>query len=158
VKVVSDTSPICYLILIGEIDLLPRLYGRIYIPQRVAVELKHPKAPSIVRNWIGSPPAWVEILAVSPRVSPGLELLQAGEREAILLTENLSAGLVIMDDRRARDAALKRGLPVTGLLGVLGRAAEKKLVALPDAFDRLLQTSFRADPRFLRALLARYSQ
>jgi predicted nucleic acid-binding protein len=47
---------------------------------------------------------------------------------------------------------------VTGLLGVLGRAAEKKLVALPEAFERLLKTSFRIDPRFLRALLAQYSQ
>jgi predicted nucleic acid-binding protein len=33
--VVSDTSPICYLILVGQIDLLPRLYGQVVIPQAV---------------------------------------------------------------------------------------------------------------------------
>jgi len=158
VKVVSDTSPICYLVLIGEIDLLPALYGRIYIPQRVAAELSHPKAPPTVRNWIGQPPAWLEILEVRPRPSPGLKLLQAGERETILLTEDLGAGLVILDDRRARDAALRLGFTVTGLLGVLGRAAERKWVALPEVFERLLQTSFRTDPQFLKALLAQYSQ
>jgi predicted nucleic acid-binding protein len=26
---VADTSPICYLILIGEIDLLPKIFGEV---------------------------------------------------------------------------------------------------------------------------------
>jgi len=33
--VVSDTSPICYLLLIGEIELLPQLYGQVIIPRIV---------------------------------------------------------------------------------------------------------------------------
>lgn len=32
--VVADTTPINYLILIEEIDVLPKLYGRIIIPER----------------------------------------------------------------------------------------------------------------------------
>jgi predicted nucleic acid-binding protein len=28
---VADTSPICYLILIGEIDLLPKLFSRVLV-------------------------------------------------------------------------------------------------------------------------------
>lgn len=31
----ADTSPICYLLLIAEIDLLPRLYKQVLIPQVV---------------------------------------------------------------------------------------------------------------------------
>lgn len=33
--VISDTSPICYLLLIQQIHLLPLLYGRVFIPERV---------------------------------------------------------------------------------------------------------------------------
>lgn len=37
--VVSDTSPICYLLLINQIDILQILYDSITIPQTVADEL-----------------------------------------------------------------------------------------------------------------------
>jgi predicted nucleic acid-binding protein len=43
--VVADTSPINYLVLIAQINLLPRLYTRILIPPAVLAELKHPLAP-----------------------------------------------------------------------------------------------------------------
>lgn len=33
--VVSDTSPICYLLLINQIDILPTLYNSVTIPQVV---------------------------------------------------------------------------------------------------------------------------
>lgn len=33
--IVSDTSPVCYLLLIGEIELLPQLYGQVLIPTKV---------------------------------------------------------------------------------------------------------------------------
>lgn len=157
-KVVSDTSPICYLALIEELELLPALYGRIYIPEAVAAELKHPKAPAILRSWIESSPEYLEIVKARSRVSSDLEGLHVGEREAILLAEDLGAELVIMDDRRAREAALKRGIEVTGLLGLLGQAAERELVSLPDVFERLQRTSFRTTPKFLRTLLDRYSR
>lgn len=157
-KVVSDTSPICYLLLIGEIELLPALFGRIYVPEIVAAELKHPKAPSNLQSWMGRPPAWLEIVTAPARASYGLEQLQAGEREAILLSEDLGADLLILDDRKAREAALGRGLEVTGLLGVLGRAAEKNLIVLSEAFERLRQTSFRTDTRLLKALLDRHDR
>jgi len=37
---VADTSPICYLILIGEIDLLPKLFSQVLVPE--AVSSSHP--------------------------------------------------------------------------------------------------------------------
>ncbi len=38
--VVSDTSPLNYLILIGEEELLPKLFGRVVIPNAVFGELQ----------------------------------------------------------------------------------------------------------------------
>lgn len=37
--VVADASPICYLLLIGYVDLLQRLFGQVVIPQAVHDEL-----------------------------------------------------------------------------------------------------------------------
>jgi predicted nucleic acid-binding protein len=43
--VVADTSPINYLILIGEIEILTEMYGRVVIPHAVREELLRPSAP-----------------------------------------------------------------------------------------------------------------
>jgi len=48
--VIADTTPINYLILIQEIDVLASLYGRVVIPTAVYEELKCTVAPPSVRN------------------------------------------------------------------------------------------------------------
>ena len=45
--VVSNTSPLNYLILIGQIELLPQLYGRVLIPRSVHEELNAPETPDL---------------------------------------------------------------------------------------------------------------
>ena len=42
---VFDTRPLNYLILIGYIDVLPKLFDEILIPRAVADELSHHEAP-----------------------------------------------------------------------------------------------------------------
>jgi predicted nucleic acid-binding protein len=63
--VVSGTSPIRYLVRIGQIDLLPRLFERILIPSVVADELRHSSAPTAVQAWINLSPAWAEVWPVA---------------------------------------------------------------------------------------------
>ena len=46
--VIADTSPLNYLILIDAVDLLPRLYQRVVLPQAAWDELKHFLAPASV--------------------------------------------------------------------------------------------------------------
>lgn len=43
---VTDTSPILYLLLIGEVDLLPKVFGEVLAPSAVMDELGHPSAPA----------------------------------------------------------------------------------------------------------------
>ena len=43
--VVSDTSPLNYLVLIGAIDVLPQLFGEVYVPPRVMQELQRSRTP-----------------------------------------------------------------------------------------------------------------
>jgi predicted nucleic acid-binding protein len=83
--VVSDASPIHYLALIGESELVRALYGRVLIPDSVVIELTHPRTPEVVKQWIESHPAWLEVARPtrpSPDVMPNLH---RGERDALLL-------------------------------------------------------------------------
>ena len=154
-RVVSDTSPICYLLLIGHVEILPRLFGQIAVPQMVRQELAHPGAASEVRGWIARPPGWLVVHDVPVEPAPDLARLHQGEREAILLASRLSADLLLLDDRRARQAASGRRIGVTGLLGILDLAAKADLLALPEAVESLRRTSFRVEPRLLKGLLER---
>ncbi len=54
--IVSNTSPINYLILIGHINLLPKMFKQIIIPQEVYHELSDAAAPLSVQTWIATPP------------------------------------------------------------------------------------------------------
>jgi predicted nucleic acid-binding protein len=58
--VVADTGPPHYLVLIDAIDVLPKLFGRVLIPETVAVELGHAATPAAVRAWIDAAPPWLE--------------------------------------------------------------------------------------------------
>ncbi|MCI0563690.1 MAG: DUF3368 domain-containing protein [Nitrososphaera sp.] len=155
-KVVSNTSPICYLRLIDEIQVLPALFGEIIIPEAVSSELKSEKAPDLLREWIMQPPAWLKIQPVSAITDSSLNRLHAGEREAIILAQNLSADLVLLDEKAARQIALQRGLRVIGLLGILAEASAKGLVDLLTAVEHLRHTNFRASPSLLKKLLDRH--
>ena len=55
--VVSDTSPLNYLVLIERVHVLPTLFGRVVAPVAVIAELGHPATPTVVRAWAADPPA-----------------------------------------------------------------------------------------------------
>lgn len=151
--VVSDTSSICYLLLIDQIDLLPQLYGNVTIPQAVSEELAAASSLAVLQNWIGQPPNWLEIRRVELLLDPTLEKLDPGEQEAIFLGEQLRADLVVLDDKAARQIAQARGLKIIGLLGILRDAARAGLIELKPTIERLQNTDFRVAPSLLRRLI-----
>ena len=59
-----------------------------------------------------------------------------------------------MDEREGVEAARRLGLAIAGTLGVLDRAAERRLIDLAAAIAGLRQTNFRIDPGILDRLLA----
>ena len=142
--VVSDTSPINYLILIDQIDLLATLFQQIIIPQAVYSELSDASAPAPVQTWIATPPDWLKIQSVNQPSDAIVDLLDPGEREAILLAQELNANLLLLDDMKARRAAIEKEFVVTGILGILDQAATMKLINLPFAIQNLQNTSFWA--------------
>jgi predicted nucleic acid-binding protein len=80
--------------------------------------------------------------------------LGAGESAAIALAAELHADLLLMDDRRGVAVALRKGLLVTGTMGLLTRAAKRGMLDLAEAFDRLKGTNFRYRQDIMDALLA----
>lgn len=107
----------------------------------------------MVRAWCSGPPDWFELKALSKN-DPSLKLT-GGEREVILLAEEIRADLLLMDERTGRREAILRNLFVTGTLGTLRTAAERGLVDGNEAIKRLTETSFRASPKLLRFVLSK---
>lgn len=126
------------------------------IPQAVRDELNAEGAPAIVRTWIAHPPSWLQIQSVVTTPDASLDRLHLGEREAIALAAQLQAELIVLDEKAARRIAVERRLNTTGLLGILDEAATRRLIDLSTAVERLQQTTFRASPRLLKALLDRH--
>ncbi len=59
--VVSDTSPLHYLILCGAETALPQLFSQVVIPPTVFRELQQPNTPAPVREWANSLPNWASV-------------------------------------------------------------------------------------------------
>jgi predicted nucleic acid-binding protein len=154
--IVSNTTPLNYLTLIDEIEILPQLFGTLIIPPAVHAELQHPDAPEPVRTWANTLPPWIHVHPLTISNSLLSQQLDPGETEAILLAQAMQAHLVLLDDFRAREIAHSQGLTVTGTLGLLDRAASQKLIDLPRAIQKLQQTSFWVSDRLLQQLLQKY--
>jgi predicted nucleic acid-binding protein len=154
--IVSNTSPINYLILVGQINLLPELFKQIIIPQEVYNELSDPAAPLPVQTWIATPPDWLRIQLVSQASDPIVDMLDPGERAAILLAQELNANLLLLDDMKARRIATNRGLAITGILGILDQAAAMNLIDLPTTIEHLRNTSFWASETLFQRLLDKH--
>jgi predicted nucleic acid-binding protein len=151
--VVCDTSPVNYLVLINEIDLLPQLFTIVVLPAAVLTELQHPRTPPRVASWARDLPPWVRVISPDgPVENVGLG---RGEAEAIAIATQVAADAVLIDERKATLVARARGLMVTGTLGVLALAADAKLVDLEGSIRRLLDTNFRASPALIDDILRR---
>jgi predicted nucleic acid-binding protein len=151
--VISDTSPLNYLILIGEENLLAKLFGRVIIPTAVFDELQNAGASAEVRDFANNLPEWIEVKQTSLAAGSSLDILDAGEREAILLAQELSAVLILVDDKQARQAAIDFGINITGTIGILDKAARENLLDLKTAIKKLRKTSFRIADEVVQKLI-----
>lgn len=153
--VVADTSPLNYLVLIGEIELLPALYDKILIPQIVLAELQHPHAPAQVRAWAAVPPDWCEACAVDSAADATLTKLDDGERDAIFLALKYRVDTLLIDEADGRREAVRRHLQVLGTISILEKAAQRGWIDFRSALGKLDQTNFRLSRRLRMDFLTR---
>lgn len=141
--VVSDTSPIINLAIIGQLDLLPKLFQKVILPQAVFDE--------IVTEGTGLPGSseisqanWVEVKACQNHslVQTLLEELDLGESEAIVLALEIHTNIILMDEDLGRKIALRYHLQPLGVLGILLKAKRVGLiVAIKPLMDELVLTA-----------------
>lgn len=153
--VVSNTTPLNYLILIGRADILSKLYELVVIPEAVFNELTAESTPQLVRDWMTNKPAWLEVRQAPQAIVGDMEEIQIGERQAISLAQLIQSDFVLLDDLRARQIAKQRGINVVGTLGVLASAAQAGLINLRDALAELRTTNFRVSTKLLESLLTK---
>jgi predicted nucleic acid-binding protein len=149
-----------YLILVGHVDVLPKLFDRVMAPPGVVSEMSRPRTPAPVRLWVASRPQWLEVNAPT-EVLKGARL-GLGEREAISLAREMQAEAVLIDDRDAVKEARKHGLTVLGSLAILDEAAGRGFIPdLRETLERLVrETNFRMNrttEAIIRSMLQRDS-
>jgi predicted nucleic acid-binding protein len=150
--VVSNTSPLRYLILVGNVGLVEQIFRTILIPQEVERELTDPSAPDAVRQWMLHRPPWLQVRPSSPLPAPHLSRgLDEGEAAAIQLALDLNADFLLMDEFLGRQAAAKAGLAVIGVLGILLESYRRRLINNPGAIlGELLDAGFRLSRELIR--------
>jgi uncharacterized protein len=132
VIVVSDTSPLSGLAIVGKLSLLQALYGQIVIPEAVASELRRggqddPRIAQVLTlSWIETKPSTNHRLISELQT---IYKLDKGESEAISLALELNADVLLIDERLGRREASRLGLSITGMLGVLLVAKKQNLVS-----------------------------
>jgi len=143
VIVISDNSALSALAVTDLLGLLPRLFGEVVIPESVRRECGHSRAPRVLREWISHPPHWLRIVP-----DPADRLLETqglgpGEAAAITLAwANRKSAKLILDEKRGRRVAEALGLPKTGVVGIIGEAAECGWLDFDETIERLQQTGF----------------
>ena len=152
--VVSDTTPLNYLVLIRAIDLLPQMFAEVYIPSAVIQELLHAMAPAPVRAWAGRPPSWLHIANPAARL-PSTARLDAGEGDAISLARERGIQDILIDEKAGRRIAQAEGLFVLPTITLLERADELRLLDFAVAIQSLRTTTFRAPADKIAAALQR---
>lgn len=149
--VICDTSPLIALVGVGQLDLLPRLYGAVLIPRQVLNEFNAGAAPTDpdlgTLTWISV----VDNVTLDPNVPSGLG---QGERAAISLALRFNARLILIDEIRARNVARNQGLRVAGTLAVVLGSKQRGLVpTVKPIIDRMHAQGRRFSPNLLADVL-----
>jgi predicted nucleic acid-binding protein len=152
--VIVNTSPLQYLHQIGQLDLIPKLFGRIIVPEVVAAELAAGR-----RLGVSVPePESLEWIDLCNPASPAGGLLSwdlgAGESAVLSLALEHQGSWVVLDDKLARQAAVHLKLPLLGPAGILLRAKRAGHVrAVRPVLNQLAALEFRLTPETVRSIL-----
>lgn len=145
--VVADSSCLIGLSRTGNLEILHKLFAKIIIPEAVYREVviigKGRAGAEEVKN-----SAWIERRAVKNELAVRMLRINlgAGESESIVLSAELKAKFIILDDLKARQTAEELGLSVIGTAAVLQKAEEKGIIG---SLQSVLQDLRNAGFRFL---------
>ena len=159
-KVVCDSSVLIGLAKIGKVQLLAEIYSEVYIPDAVFVEVVGKgKGRSGVREVEAA--KWIHKKKVKDKrmVEILISEIGHGEAEVLVLGKELNADWLIIDDERARAAAVSAGFHIIGLAGILMIAKQLKLIpSVKKLFDELRNKNFRLSDNICKEVLKKLGE
>jgi uncharacterized protein len=159
--VVSDTSALSNLAIVDHLWLLEAIYQTVIIPDAVARELaaaSYPAVPAILQlDWIQTRSLANSQLVDQLQQERGLDV---GEASAITLALELQADDLLIDERLGRQEAIRLGLSIIGILGILLIAKQRSLIPqVQPVMDALInQAGFRVSPQLYQHVLTLYQE
>jgi predicted nucleic acid-binding protein len=146
--VVADAGPLIALARIDRLQLLHHLSGPVVVPAAVLDELRLDSArPGAQALSEARSDGWLEVAAPSADATQLGRVLDPGEAEAILLAEEIACRFLLIDERRGRTVARRRGIPVVGTGGLLlGAKRAGRLSSVTPELERLSEIGYRLAP------------
>ena len=155
--VVSNSSPIMNLAIIGQLHLIQELFGEIIIPKEVWAELIIEGKGKPGTNEIEKA-KWIKVVKVKndSLVKTLTKDLDVGESAAIALAIERKTNLLLLDETDARNLAEFYNLTKTGVLGILMRAKKRSLIKqIKPMLEKLrIQAHFWIKPDLYDAILS----
>jgi predicted nucleic acid-binding protein len=146
--VVSNATPLIYLAKAGKIELLKTVFGKVFVPDEVKIEvvdrgkLIGEKDAYVVEKAISE--GWLKVLSTDTVEVP--IRLDKGEEAALSLAKKLGLKVVLVDEVSARSAARLLGLTPRGAVFVLLSALSKNKLGLDEFLEvlgELISQGFR---------------
>lgn len=151
--IVSDSSPLIALAIIGKLDLLEKLYEEIIVPFAVYKEVTEKEKPfsKELRLFLTNRTRQIaNRLAVDVLISD----IGIGESESIVLALEEKPDLVLIDDLKARKFAKMYGLKIIGTMGILLKAKKNGLITeIKPLITELLSNGIRVGNRIIEMTL-----
>jgi len=146
--IVSNATPLIYLAKVGRVDFLKKVFGEVFIPEKVKIEVvdrgkqQGEKDAYVIEKAIGE--GWLKVSSAEAVEVP--IKLEPGEVAVISLAKKLGFREVLMDEVSARVAARLVDLTPRGTVFVLLKALEKKEIDLNgflEVLNQLISHGFR---------------
>ena len=143
--IICDTSCLILFDKLNKLDLLKKLYDKIYI------------TPEIEKEFGTDLPNWVKIKHPTniPLKQTLTQLVDAGEASAIALGFELPGSILVLDDLKARKIAKSLNLKITGSLGILVKLKQQGYIKeLKQVLKQVQQTDFRISENIIKKILS----
>ncbi|MEM6799909.1 MAG: DUF3368 domain-containing protein [Bacteroidota bacterium] len=129
--VISDTTILSTLYLIGKLDWIKKLFAEIYIPSAVYQELLELESAGYDLS-VFHEARWIKIKSIQNQslVQKLKEDLDIGESEAIALAIESNADFLLIDERKGSRKAQELGIPTLGLLRLILELKERGIIQL----------------------------
>jgi len=123
--VISNASPLITLPKADLLELLPKQFSKVMVPQAVVDEILQGPDDDPMRRVVNKLP-WLKHVSLKPALTPlGYWQLGRGESEVIEYARRASGTLALLDDKDARGVAMALHIPVMGTLGIVVKSARK---------------------------------